>query len=53
MPQKLRLSLEERIRAVEECLNGKESVVGCSKKIMDGKEFDFVRQDDDFKNIGC
>ena len=38
MSKKLRLTLEERVRAVEECINGKDSINGCSKKIGVGEE---------------
>lgn len=32
MPQKGRLSVEEKVKAVEECINGKDSVRGCGKR---------------------
>jgi len=32
MPQKARLTLEERVTAVHDCINGKYSVRGCAKK---------------------
>jgi transposase-like protein len=38
MPQKMLLSLEERIKAVEDCINGKESINSCAKKYGIGYE---------------
>ena len=32
MPQRTKLTLEERVKAVEDCINGKEGLTGCARK---------------------